>query len=196
MEFYLNGERLDITLEGEKTVGEVLRSFEKTAQENNCATIAIKIDGKKIEAEDFDKAAAQELRGDTRIELTAVSQDSVAQAFKKSSEEISKTIELLLELPALLQSGSNSKAKNSITQLADVVDNFCHVTVLSSLFPEKFGKINVDGKSLSEFFADFTPIFNDLNGAMESGDTVLLGDLAEYEISPRLKALAEAVKDL
>lgn len=196
MEFYLNGERLDITLEGEKTVGEVLRSFEKTAQENNCATIAIKIDGKKIEAEDFDKAAAQELRGDTRIELTAVSQDSVAQAFKKSSEEISKTVELLLELPALLQSGSNSKAKNSITQLADVVDNFCHVTTLSSLFPEKFGKINVDGKSLSEFFADFTPIFNDLNGAMESGDTVLLGDLAEYEISPRLKALAEAVKDL
>ena len=195
MEFYLNGERLDITLEGEKTVGEVLRSFEKTAQENNCATIAIKIDGKKIEAEDFDKAAAQELRGDTRIELTAVSQDSVAQAFKKSSEEISKTVELLLELPALLQSGSNSKAKNSITQLADVVDNFCHVTALSSL-PEKFGKISVDGKSLSEFFADFTPVFNDLNGAMESGDTVLLGDLAEYEISPRLKALAEAVKDL
>ena len=40
------------------------------------------------------------------------------------------------------------------------------------------------------------PIFNDLNGAMENGDTVLLGDLAEYEISPRLKALADAVREL
>lgn len=196
MEFYLNGEVLDITLEGEKTVGEVLRSFEKTAQENNCATIAINVDGKKIEAEEFDKVAMQELRDDTRIELTAVSQDSVAQAFKESSEEISKTVDLLLELPVLLQSGSNSKVKDSITRLADAVDNFCHITALSSLFPEKFGKISVDGKNLSEFFADFTPVFNDLNGAMESGDTVLLGDLAEYEISPRLKALAAAVKDL
>lgn len=196
MEFYLNGEVLDITLEGEKTVGEVLRSFEKTAQENNCATIAINVDGKKIEAEEFDKVAMQELRDDTRIELTAVSQDSVAQAFKESSEEISKTVDLLLELPVLLQSGSNSKVKDSITRLADAVDKFCHITALSSLFPEKFGKISVDGKNLSEFFADFTPVFNDLNGAMESGDTVLLGDLAEYEISPRLKALAAAVKDL
>lgn len=196
MEFYLNGEVLDITLEGEKTVGEVLRSFEKTAQENNCATIAINVDGKKIEAEEFDKVATQELRDDTRIELTAVSQNSVTQAFKESSEEISKTVDLLLELPVLLQSGSNSKVKDSITRLADAVDNFCHITALSSLFPEKFGKISVDGKNLSEFFADFTPVFNDLNGAMESGDTVLLGDLAEYEISPRLKALAAAVKDL
>lgn len=196
MEFYLNGERLDITLEGEKTVGDVLRSFEKTAQENHCATIAIQIDGKKIDAEEFDKAAEQELRDDTRIELTAVSQDSVAKAFKNSSAEISETVELLLELPALLQSGSNSKAKDSITRLADAVDNFCHVTALSSLFPEKFGKISVEGKSLSDFFAELMPIFNDLNGAMESGDTVLLGDLAEYEISPRLKALAAAVKDL
>ena len=95
MEFYLNGERLDITLEGEKTVGEVLRSFEKTAQENNCATIAIKIDGKKIEAEDFDKTAAQELRDDTRIVLTAVSQASVPQAVKKSADELSRPVGLL-----------------------------------------------------------------------------------------------------
>ncbi len=196
MDFYINGGRLDITLEGERTVGEVLRSFEKTAQENNCATVAIQLDGKKIGADEFDEAAKQELRDDTKIELTTVSQDAIAQAFKDSSEEISKTVELLMKLPALLQSGSNSKAKDSITRFADAVDNFCHITALSALFPEKFGTINVDGKSLSEFFKDFKPIFNDLNGAMENGDTVLLGDLAEYEISPRLQSLAAAVKDL
>lgn len=196
MEFYLNGERLDITLEGEKTVGEVLRSFEETAQENNCATVGIRIDGNEVSAEEFDNAAAQELKDDTRIELTTVSQEAVTQAFKDSAAEISETVEILLELPALFQSGSDSKAKASIARLADVVDKFCHVTAISALFPEKFGKISVEGKSLSDFFADLMPVFNDLNGAMESGDTVLLGDLAEYEISPRLKALAEAVKDL
>jgi hypothetical protein len=35
-----------------------------------------------------------------------------------------------------------------------------------------------------------------LNGALSSGDTVTLGDLAEYEISPRLTALADAVKNI
>ena len=59
MELYLNEQKLDITLENEKTVGDVLRSFEQTASQNKCATVGIKIDGKQIEAQDFDKAADQ-----------------------------------------------------------------------------------------------------------------------------------------
>jgi len=196
MHFFVNGQEIDITLEGEKTVGEVLRSFEETAAENKCATIGIKIDGKEISADEFDDAAAQDLKDETLVELTTVSEEAVAEAFKDSAAEISATADNLLELPALFQSGSDSKAKASIARLADALDKFCHVTAVSALFPEKFGKISAEGKSLSDFFADFMPIFNDLNGAMENGDTVLLGDLAEYEISPRLKALADAVREL
>ena len=32
MELFVNGEKIDITLEDEKTVGEVLKSFEKEAE--------------------------------------------------------------------------------------------------------------------------------------------------------------------
>lgn len=196
MDFYLNGQKLDITLEDEKTVGDVLKSFEQTAIENNSATVGVQVDGKQINAEDFDKVVAQELKENTRIDVRVVTQDSVLEAFKVSANDIKDTVEQLMQVPALLQSGSDSKANAAITRLADVVDNFCHVTALSSLFPQKFGEIRVEGKNLSEFFADFMPVFNDLNGALENGDTVLLGDLAEYEISPRLQSLAAAVKEL
>ena len=196
MEIYLNEQKLDITLEDEKTVGDVLRSFEQTASQNKCATVGIKIDGKQIEAQDFDKAADQPIESAKRIDLTVVSEDAVADAFKKASADIKDTVELLTQIPAQLQNGGDSKAKASIARLADVVDNFCHIIALSTLFPERFAAIKIDGKNLSAFFEDFMPTFNDLNGALSNGDTVTLGDLAEYEISPRLTSLAEAVKNI
>ena len=196
MELFINGQKLDITLENEKTVGDVLRSFEQTASQNRCATIGIQIDGKKIEAQDFDEAAAAEIDSVKKIELSVVQEDAVAEAFKNAAADINDTVGLMAQIPAQLQSGGDSKARASIARLADTVDNFCHIIALSTLFPERFGKIKIDGKNLSGFFEDFMPIFNDLNGALESGDTVTLGDLAEYEISPRLSSLAEAVKGL
>ena len=196
MDLYINGQKLDITLEDEKTVGDVLRSFEKTAAQNKCATVGIQIDGKQVNAEDFDKAAEAPIDSAKRIDLSVVSEDAVCDAFKSAAENIKDTVELLGQIPVQLQNGGDSKAKASITRLADTVDNFCHIIALSTLFPGKFAAIKVDGKSLSAFFEDFMPVFNDLNGALSSGDTVALGDLAEYEISPRLTALAEAVKNL
>ena len=196
MELYLNGQKLDITLENEKTVGDVLRSFEQTASQNKCATIGIKVDGKEIKAEDFDKAAGQPIDSAKRIDLTVVSEDAVADAFKNASANIKDTVELLTQIPAQLQNGGDSKAKASIARLADVVDNFCHIIAISTLFPARFAAIKIDGKDLSAFFEDFMPVFNDLNGALSNGDTVTLGDLAEYEISPRLTALADAVKNI
>ena len=196
MELFINGQKLDITLEDEKTAGDVLRSFEKTADQNRCATVAIQIDGKKIDAEAFDEAAKAPLDNIKRIDLTVVSEDAVCDAFKEAAADIKDTVELLAQIPAQLQGGGDSKARASIARLADTVDNFCHSIALSTLFPARFGAIKADGKNLSAFFEDFMPVFNDLNGALESGDTVTLGDLAEYEISPRLSALAEAVKNL
>lgn len=196
MEIFLNGQKLDITLEDEKTVGDVLRSFERTASQNRCATTGIKIDGNQIEAQDFDKAAAQPIESVKRIDLSVVSEDAVADAFKNASAEIKDTVELLTQIPAQLQNGGDSKAHSTIARLADVVDNFCHIIALSTLFPERFATIKIDGKNLSAFFEDFMPVFNDLNDALSNGDTVTLGDLAEYEISPRLTALASAVKNI
>ena len=51
-------------------------------------------------------------------------------------------------------------------------------------------------KTVGDFFQDFMPILSDFEQAVESGDTVLIGDLAEYEISPRLSAIAKTLNTL
>lgn len=196
MEFYVNGSKLDVTLEDEKTVGDVLRGFEMSCEENKLATVAIALNGEAVPAEKFDAAAAVKLEDSTKIEVNVISEQAVTEGFKQAAKDITETASLLKEIPVQLQNGNDAKAKASITRLADVIDNFCHVVALSTLFPAKFDSLKIDGNTLSEFFAEFQPVLKDLNEALENTDTVLIGDLSEYEICPRLEALSNAVKDL
>jgi len=45
MDLFVNGAKIDVTLEDEKTIGDVLRSFEATCEENDAAVIGIRADG-------------------------------------------------------------------------------------------------------------------------------------------------------
>lgn len=196
MEFYVNSQKLDVTIQDEKTVGDVLRSFEVSCEQNKLATIGITVDGKNIGAEEFDKAIEMPLKDDTKIEVSVISESAVSASFAQSSKEMTDLIELLKNIPVEMQSGKDIKAKQTIIKLSDVMNAFCSTVTWSSLFPEKFGSIMIEGKNLSDFLSDLSPILKDFSDALENSDSVLLGDLSEYEICPRLESLSKAIGEL
>jgi len=191
MNLYVNGEKLDVTLENEKTVGDVLQAFEKYCEQNKMATIGIKLNGKDIPAPEFDSAAQTPLCDDTEISLTVVSETAIQKSFSaigKTFSDIEKKVE---QIPIDLQSGKDAETNKTIIILADALDQFCHIATLSTLFPETYGNVKISGKSIANFFSDFSHILSEFKQAMETGDTVSIGDLAEYEICPRLHSIAE-----
>lgn len=196
MDIFVNNNKIDITLENEKTVGEVLQAFEEEFSKNNATTIRIVLNDKPVDSSQFDQICSTELKDDTKIELTVVYQQEIHEAFVSESEECKKLSDELLGLSAQLQSGKDKESSVLITKLADFIDKFCHTASLSSLFPAFYKNILIDGKQLSEFFADLSQILNDFEQAIASKDVVLMGDLAEYEISPRLLMIADSIKDL
>ena len=138
VEIYINGQKIDAQLEDEKTIGEVLNSFEKTCEENAAAVIGITVNGKQITAEIFDEEAAKPLSKDTKFEFSVVTKDSIKEAFENLAvlfDELSKKME---QVPVELQSGKNKEASKSIQKLADSIDQFCHIAALASLFPDSF----------------------------------------------------------
>ena len=50
--------------------------------------------------------------------------------------------------------------------------------------------------NFNDFFKEFSPVLLDYEQALQSNDTVLIGDLSEYEICPRLQAISEALKNI
>ena len=57
-------------------------------------------------------------------------------------------------------------------------------------FPEKFISEKIGDQDFKEFFNGFMAVLPEFLDSFENKDYVLLGDLAEYEILPRLKALS------
>ena len=193
MDFFVNGEKLDITLQGEKTIGDVLRSFEVSCEQNKLAAVSISVDGKNISADQFDEVFKNELKDNTKIEVNVISEEAIKESFRMSAKEITDVIELLKNVPVEMQSGKDVHAKQTIIKLSDVMNAFCNTITWSSLFPETFGSIKVGENSLSEFLADLSPILKDFSDALENSDSVLIGDLAEYEICPRLESLSQTL---
>lgn len=194
MELFVNGSKLDVQLEDEKTVGDVLKAFEEECQKINTTTVAIQINGKNISAELFEEAAKEELKDDTIIELKTISQAAIEASFEEERKFCLKLADELKSVSIYLQSGKDNEANKLITSLADLIDNICHTASLSALFPDKFGNLLIDGKTLPDFFLDFSSILSELEKALETKDSVLTGDLAEYEISPRLEMLAKSLE--
>lgn len=195
MNFYVNGNKLDITLENEKTVGDVLKGFEEEAEKNDATTVSIELNGNVIDAEKLDEAFSQELSESTDLRLQVISKNDITQNFAINAENFMKISKGLQNISVLLQSGKEKDANEIIENLANEIDRFCHTATLSALFPDTYRKIIIDGNDLGTFFGEFTPIFKDFKDAMEAKDTVTVADLAEYEISPRLEQIAKAIAD-
>lgn len=192
--FYVNGQKQDIQIEDEKTVGEVLTAFEQTCEQNKAAVIGITIDGKQITAEIFDEEAKKELTDNMTFEFTMVTEASVKYSFQELSSLFSDLSVKMENIPMEMQNGNNLTAIESIKVLAESIDNFCHVAALASLFPETYSKTSIGEKNFMEFLKEFSPILQDFEEALKNNDTVLIGDLSEYEICPRLKEISESLK--
>nr|MCR5764565.1 hypothetical protein [Treponema sp.] len=142
--FYINGDKVEVQLENEKTVGDVLHSFELTCEENNAAVIGITVDGKAITAESFDEESQKELGKDTKFEFSVVTIQSIKDAFAQLSILFDSLSERMEGVPLDLQAGKNNDVSQSIKELADSIDQFCHVAALASLFPQTFKNTTID----------------------------------------------------
>lgn len=194
MELFVNGQKIDFSLEGEKTVGEVLRSFEERASANEATTTGITIDGQKIAADDIEGVLDKSLDDVSRLELQAVSKAAIWETLLASAKEFRQLSAALEEVPAALQSGKDKEAGKTIAKLADEIGDFCRAVEMSSLFPEVHSSLTTGENAASGVLEEFPRIFGELEQSLKDKDTVASGDICEYEVAPRLKLIAEAVE--
>lgn len=193
IDFFINGEKVEVQLEDEKTIGEVFNSFEQTCEENDAAVIGIFVNEKKITADIFDEEAKKSLENVKKIEFSVVTKQAIKESFVGLSKLFNDLALKMQEIPLELQKGNNKEASISIKKLADSIDELCHVAALASLFPETFSTEKLGNINFKDFFEDFSPILKDFEDALQNNDTVLIGDLSEYEICPRLQTISKAL---
>lgn len=190
MDFIVNNENISITFDKEKTLGDILKAFEIECEKNNATIISISVDERKINANEIETYFMKEIANTKVLAIETVSIGNIIDSLKILKTSMTLILEKMGKISFYLQSNNKTEMISTVTEFADAFNSFCHIITLSSLFPERF-ILNDENNSISTFLKEFSPILGDYEKALQENDTVLLGDLSEYEISPRISKIIE-----
>lgn len=196
MTVHINGIESAINLSGCSTMGEVLGLIEQNCEDNGSTIISIKIDGAFLEAEELDSLFSKKPDQITRVELGTASGTDITGMLRRTGEELVSAGATLEELPVMLQTGKDQTAIEHIKDLAGLLQRLTQLIPLAGILEESIGKIEVDGIAFKDFPQILSPLLGQMVSALENRDTILAGDLAEYEIAPRLISLGSVLQNL
>ncbi len=99
----------------------------------------------------------------------------------------------LADLPVLLQTGKEDRAMKSVLYFIEIFNKVIRIIPELRRSGIDTASISVQGSPLPEFYGAFNGVLRDLTGAFEHKDAVLIGDLAEYEVLPRMRSFFAAM---
>ena len=112
-------------------------------------------------------------------------------SFSRICEDLRSSSEGVSQVALLLQTGQDQEAMGSIVRFSEVSQSM--IRIFSRL---DLGETRIGGKPPDEFFADLNVMLSDILKAFDARDSVLIGDLLEYEIVPRVHALLATVESM
>ena len=101
--------------------------------------------------------------------------------------------ENIRDVPVRLQTGKDAEAMHSILLFVEIFNKANRILPELGRAGANTSNLRIDGKPLAEFYESFNGVLRQLMEAFETKDAVLIGDLAEYEIVPRMNAFFEAM---
>ena len=108
-----------------------------------------------------------------------------------------KRIEIILpkveEIPVLFQTGKDKEIIQNVAAFSELIATLLETIRLVNkikIFP--LSK-NIGDKTIPEFLEEYNNTLSELINSIQTGDTVLTGDLAEYEIVPKTKELLDLI---
>ena len=101
----------------------------------------------------------------------------------------------LEELPLDVQTGKDARAAETVSLFSGIAEKVLRIYGILGRdgFHDEAAKVGE--LPMSDYVAEFHSALSELLNAYEQNDSVLVGDIAEYEISPRLRGLHAAVSD-
>ena len=116
------------------------------------------------------------------------------EELKLTARALKEVVPKLPDVSVLLQTGRDREAMGSIIEFAEISEKLIRLyRVLKDQGYTQFEDTTIDNQGFSDFYSDLNGIFLELEEAFNSRDSVLIGDLLEYEVAPRTEKLIEYI---
>ncbi len=264
----INGEKIDVVLEDEKTLGDMLEGTERWLEGQGMSIVAIVVDGNNIAADEIESSYGLELANIRQLSLTTVSQNELYEealanamdrvegtiqsesgsfeetpagrllaerdpeiftsvtSYLQGQEGVEKpqvlrllaarqrearaplaalaslkgTLEVLADdleaLPLELQMGKDARAAATLLTCGEALGSLIRLVGAAKEWGLKLDEINIEDQSFPVFLDELLTTLKELIAARENGDGILVGDLAEYELAPRVRAIGGIIHGL
>jgi hypothetical protein len=154
------------------------------------------------EAPDFLEFASRSFRGEglSPRELIILSDERIRELEDPRAELgnaetlVGSVAERLTELPLDMQTGKDGRAAETIQLFSRTGEKLIRLLGILRREGLLVDAPLIDGRPIRDFMEEFGAALGELTAAYENHDTILLGDLAEYELAPRLVQLYGALK--
>lgn len=117
-------------------------------------------------------------------------------ALQNMNESLELVAQRLEDLPLDLQTGKDQRAAETLNLFTTIAEKILRIVPVLTLHGYKIASCTINDMSFESFMNELADTLKELLAAYEKQDTILVGDLSEYELAPRLRTLHEAVNDL
>ncbi|MDR0554352.1 MAG: hypothetical protein LBG76_06100 [Treponema sp.] len=149
----------------------------------------------------FDMIVQSLKRGDTSVLRLLVTErrreiQNPRGEFSALAGTIAKIIKRLEDLPLDIQTGKDGQAAETVTLFSNAAEKLFRVFMFLRSQDSAFGELSINGIPIDAFLDEFSTALKELLAAYGNKDSVLVGDLAEYELAPRLHTFYEELNAL
>ena len=116
---------------------------------------------------------------------------------KKTVSALKSSFDEINDISVLLQSGKDREALSRIIKFSELSQKTLRlypILKMSGIYD--INTIVIEDTPISDYYIDLNGILNELIEAFSANDSVLIGDLLEYEVSPRLKSLINVLENI
>jgi len=94
-----------------------------------------------------------------------------------------------------MQTGKDLRAAETLQLFSQMAQKLFRIIYIHKTEGLSLETMTIDSLSVQTFFEEFNSALSELSEAYESRDTVLAGDIAEYELAPRFLKLYSFLKN-
>jgi len=99
----------------------------------------------------------------------------------------------LAEFSLDIQTGKDARAAETVNVFSGVAEKVFRIYYTLKIEGFPVAEITIDNTPINDYITEFSKALKEMLDAYERRDTVLIGDMAEYEMAPRLRGLHAAV---
>jgi len=193
VEIFINGNKIDYVMENEQSLGEVLGSVESECERAGMTIVGISVDGRAVSAAELDGLFPAKPESVGKIELQTLDGKAVQSMLRDLGTGFTECVAPLLDVPVQLQTGKESAVMETINTFSMRLEDLYRLLPLLPITGMEPGQPVFASRPLADIPGVLSPVLEELLEALKNRDTILVGDLSEYELAPKIEELGNVL---